>query len=217
VQGEKDLFLALDEANVGRRDAMSAWVKDVITIYMTNRVFGILHLWAWPSAQLIDKLFIQERVAGLFFCYTKENDKPRQYVFFKKNNLLRMLDDGFDLNTFSLRKHRKKYGTYVGCYNKYEGPLLEAYKEIKLDSALKISEEFMSKWAEDNVDTPNEEKPKDKTYGISDLLGIFSCGEKKIRRILSMAKKDNPMLESRIKKGRWYLKEDDLTIIKGYV
>jgi hypothetical protein len=132
-----------------------------------------------------------------------------------------MLDDGLDINTFSLRKHRKKYGTYQGCYNKYEGPLLEAYKEIKMESALKISEDFASKWCDEDDVMPaqaaKEEEPKEKIYLLKDLLGIFDMGRDRMQRILSKAKHDNPMLETRYRKGKWYLKEDDLTILRGYV
>lgn len=225
-QGIKDLFLGLDEASVGRRDAMSSWVKDIINLYMTNRVFGILHLWAWPSAKLIESTFIEERIAGIFFCYTKDHDKPRRYVFFKKADLLKMIEDGLELSNYNLKKYRNKYGTYRGCYIKYTGPLLEAYKEIKIESALKISEEFKNKWqdgtgakeATETTETDAKRTSDVKMITLADAAAHFDISVDRMRKTVAKARKDNPLINVKYRNGYgWQFNNDDLTLLAGYV
>lgn len=146
LRGEKG-YLVYDEAEANRRGSMTEWNRDLLKLYMTNRVFGILHIWNWPSLKLLDRAFVEERVSGVFFCYSKDVDRARHYVFFTKKAIQDMVAAGNSMSHDDLKKAAKKYGYSLGWYKKYDGPLLEAYEQLKLKSAGSIDEEFVEKYS----------------------------------------------------------------------
>lgn len=147
LNGEKDVQLAYDEASITKKRHAEKYVKDVVDLYMINRAAGIMHHWCWPNLKGIHNDFINERVKGVFFIYTKQKFKPRRYVFYPKDHLMKMLELGISLNSFNLKKHRKKYGYFIGCFTKYDGSLQEGYLKNKTDSILEISKSFADKYS----------------------------------------------------------------------
>lgn len=148
VAGDRSkAFVVYDEADVNRRASLTSWNRDLINLYMTNRVFQLLHIWCWPSLNLLDQAFVQERIKGVFFIATKEKKRPRRYVYYPRSALLKMLEDNLRLTHHTLKKAASKYGYFLGWFRKYEGPLLDAYRSIKLESAGAIDEGFHEKYA----------------------------------------------------------------------
>lgn len=123
--------LLYDEANISKRGAMERWNKRLIDLYLAIRGLRILHIWANPSLEMLDKFFVKERIKGVVFITDKAYDRPRIYYYFRKKDLLRFWNKygSFDLNL--LRRVRGEYAYYRGWFKPYEGKLIEPYMELK--------------------------------------------------------------------------------------
>lgn len=143
----RDVFLDYDEQDLTSRGSMTKWNRDVMRLYSTNRVFGGFHIWCNPSLEYTDKFFVQERVTGVFYVFSKNDNAPRQYYFYTKRSILKLLDLGERLTHHTLKKYGQQAAEYRGWFKKYEGPLAEAYKGHKLDSASTINEEFFNEYS----------------------------------------------------------------------
>jgi len=139
-------FIFYDEADLTSRNSMTEWNRDVLHLYNTNRILGGLHLWCNPSIEYLDKFFVQERIRGVFFVYTKDVNRPRKYYFFTKKAILEMLEANKKLTHGSLKKYAKKYAYYRGWFKEYKGPLLQSYMTHKAESASEISSSFYEKY-----------------------------------------------------------------------
>lgn len=142
---EKDhpRFCGDDEANVSKRDAMTKYNRNRIDLYFAIRGLNIFHGWCNPSVEMLDKVFIEERIKGMIFVLTKDVDRPRIYYYFTKKGLLKMLEEYGNLKEKTIRDYGEKYAMYKGWFRKYEGPLLEAYLKKKDDRmSTKVTEFF---------------------------------------------------------------------------
>lgn len=146
-------FLAYDEANVSKRDAMTQWNKDIIDLYLTCRVLGIYHIWANPVLDGIDKVFVQDRIRAVILLLEKDKYKdkglPRRYYYFRKRDILRFYNKYETLNLDLLEKVKDEYCWYWGRFLPYEGDLLQAYTDKKGSSAESKVKTFFDKYGDD--------------------------------------------------------------------
>lgn len=142
-------FCADDEANVSSRDAMTKYNKDKIDLYYAIRGVRIFHAWCNPSAQTLDKVFIKERIKGLFFVATKDVDRPRVYYYFRKVDILKMLEKEGDLEIQTFKKSAKNYAYYKGWFRAYKGKLLKDYLDKKSARMSDKIDMFADRWGGD--------------------------------------------------------------------
>jgi len=123
---------------------------------MKIRYLKILHMWCWPSLKSVDRRFVEERVNGVFFCYTKEKFNPRSYAYFPKSSILRMMDDDVRLNVHNLKKSINKYAMWVGKFKDYNGPAKAQYLEMKSVKGSDAVDEFADEFGKDKLVAPKE-------------------------------------------------------------
>jgi len=134
---EKIRFLGYDEGNVSGRNAMTKWNKDLIDLYLAIRQYRIFHVWCNPSADMLDKPFIEGIVKGLIFLKDK-TPHIRRYYYFSKEKLLSFYKDQ-KLSLYNLNKFKKKYASFRGWYKKYDGQLWKNYninKESRMEKKI---------------------------------------------------------------------------------
>jgi hypothetical protein len=159
-------FVGYDEGNVSRREALTQWNRDVIDLYLAIRGKRAFHWWNNPSLDYIDRVFLEERVKFVVFCFSK-GAHVRKYRLFTKDNLLRMLDREGDLRLYTLRKHGHKYAAYEGWFKAYSGPLWGDYlgkKEDRMDEKLL---DFNAKYGLEDVQSVLQAASR---LGVSDKL-----------------------------------------------
>jgi len=145
---KKDLrFVGNDEANVSKRDSLTKFNKDMIDLYFAIRGLKMFHWWNNPSADIIDKQFIQEIVKGLILIRSKEKNTPRPYYYFTKTALIKIWNQYGNLKLDTLYKHRKRYAHYVGWFREYKGKLWREYMVKKQGRMEDKVDTFFSKYA----------------------------------------------------------------------
>lgn len=142
LAGEKNLYLWFDEADTDNLEQQARWNKRLFSMYMKLRKLAIMHIWCFPSLKALDRRFVEEKVRGVFFCYDKAKNRPRNYCFFTKKSILAMIDADIRLNIPNLKKARKKYAWYMGYYKDYTGVLRKAYDEKKNTSMSDAVDDF---------------------------------------------------------------------------
>lgn len=204
-EGVPDRYVVYDEADVGRRQSLSEWNKDILSLYMTNRVFGILHVWCWPSLHLLDQAFVQERVAGVFVVLSKEKNLPRRYVFFPKAAITKLIEENVRLTFHNLKRYAPERAYYLGWFRRYDGPLLEAYKKVKIDAASTISNGFGEKYG----------KGEEKTYSIMAAAKKIGCNRMTLAKAVSYAL-SHELIGSEAKTiiGTYSFKETHLEVLR---
>lgn len=151
----KPRALLYDEANVNKRDSMTTWNKDILDLYMACRGLNVLHLWANPTLNLIDKSFIEDRLRGVILIRGKEAN-IRSYFFFRKADILNIYRKYGTLSIDILNRVRRKYAWYRGWFKDYNGVLKQPYL-IKKENRMKIKvERFFEKYGEDGFTSPKE-------------------------------------------------------------
>lgn len=163
-------FVGYDEANISKRDALTKWNKAIIDLYYSIRGLKIFHWWNNPSLDMIDKPFIEERVKGVIFIFTKDVKRPRLYLYFTKNGILNLLEKHGNLKHRTLKKYGEKYAWYRGWFKAYNGVLLESYKSKKQDRMEQKVDDFYKEFALDNNAT---------LHGIARSIGISENTAKK--------------------------------------
>jgi hypothetical protein len=138
---------------------------------MKNRFLNGFHIWCWPSLKAVDRRFVEERVNGVFFCYTKEQDKPRSYAYFSKQSILRMIDNKLPLNYYNLRKQKDKYASWLGKYRDYNGKLKQEYLETKHQGGFDSVDEFFNDFGDESK--PNSNSDTDRGYYTVRELSIM--------------------------------------------
>ena len=206
-EGKRNLYIQFDEAEASSRRVMSKWNTDIMRLYQTNRVFQCIHLWCNPDVKTIDRSFIDTRIKGIFFTFTKETNRPRRYLFFPKRKLLDMIDDGLSLTHNNLRKNAKKYAYYIGWFRKYEGPIVDAYKQHKIDSSSDIVEDFHNSWS------GIEEK---KGLSLATVCKITGTSPQTVKNRLKSLEKKGLIEESDYKKisGQYSINDTTLELLR---
>lgn len=136
-----------DEANISKRDSATKFNKSIIDLYFTIRGRQMLHLWCNPSLDMLDKVFIEERIKGVFFCPSKE-PKVRVYYYFRKRDILNIFEKYKSLKLPLIKKVCKKYAYIKGWYRKYDGRLFTAYLRKKDERMSEKIQEFRDMWGE---------------------------------------------------------------------
>lgn len=142
-------FLANDEANISKREALTKYNRDLLDLYYSCRGLNIFHWWNNPSVDMIDKPFIKDRVKGFILIVSKDVKRPRAYYFFTKENLLRILDKYGDIELKTIRKVRKKYSSFKGWFRDYDGRLKKPYLDMKNPRMLEKVDEFQEKYGKE--------------------------------------------------------------------
>lgn len=145
-------FACYDEANITRADHATSWNKDLIDVYLAIRGLQIFHIWNNPSAKKFPREFIEERIKGLIYIFTKDKDRPRLFYFFTKDNMLKMYDAcKGDLSHRNIKKHAESYAFYRGWFRDYNGLLLDDYKQKKSSRMDVKVDSFFEKYGSDDV------------------------------------------------------------------
>lgn len=141
-------FCGYDELNISRRNVNEEYQRDLLQTFNEIRGKNIFHWWNNPTMQLIDRIFIQERIRGLIFIFTKDQHRPRQYYYFRRTELLKVYDDfKGNLSQNVLKKAGKMgYAWFRGWFRNYEGGLLEEYLARKTQKMDDTIETFAEKW-----------------------------------------------------------------------
>lgn len=161
VKGEKGLSLWFDEADSDNLEQSAKWNKKLFGLYMKIRYLKICHLWCWPSLKSVDRRFVEERVNGVFFCYTKEKFNPRSYAYFPKTAILRMMDDDIRLNVHNLKKAINKYALWIGKFTDYNGPKKDEYLAKKAGSGSDAVDDFAAEFGSDEPETKESLESKE--------------------------------------------------------
>jgi len=120
-----------DEANVNKRDATTKKNKDRLDLYMAIRGLNIIHFWCNPSVEMLDKPFIEERIKALIFIFTKDVKRPRVFYYFRKDDLLNMMESEKNIKQRTLHRKGKEYAYFKGWFKDYTGFLKTPYIEKK--------------------------------------------------------------------------------------
>lgn len=227
-QGNKGLPLWFDEADSDNLEQNAKWNKRLFSLYMKIRFLNGFHIWCWPSLKAVDRRFVEERVNGIFFCYTKEQNKPRSYAFFPKQSILRMIDNKLPLNYYNLRKQKEKYAAWIGKYRDYTGKLKEEYLKIKHDGGFDAVDDFFNDFGDENkVKEINDEQSDfvpcatiEKLYAKTDhtvkyhmkrgiRLGLWVEAETKRGRVRGIMKKHIKAYENLLNGG-------DVSVSEGF-
>lgn len=124
-------FCGNDEANISKRDSLTKYNKDTIDLYYSIRGLNIFHWWSNPSLDIIDKEFIEERIKGVIYIFTKSINKPRLYYHFTKKSLLKIWDKEKNLRLRTLKKYAKTAAYHRGWFRNYSGKLFGPYDKMK--------------------------------------------------------------------------------------
>jgi len=158
-------FCMNDEANISKRDSLTKFNKDMIDLYYSIRGLQIFHWWNNPSLDMIDKPFIEERISGVIFIFTKTVNKPRLYYYFTKQKLLAMLEKYGNLKLTTIKKIAKKYAFYRGWFRPYNGPLWEPYMVKKRSRMNGKVDDFYMKYS-NNKGTKYSRKNAMREFGV---------------------------------------------------
>lgn len=143
---KKDRIIIYDELKLGKRSAMTKWNKDILQLYSEIRGLNCIHIWNHPSLEMIDKGMIKDRVNGVFFIFDKHKDKPRRYLFFTRDDVLKMLGKHKKLDFDVLKIHGREYAKYMGYFGRYDGEVMDHYREIKASGMHSAISEFQKKY-----------------------------------------------------------------------
>jgi len=143
-------MLIYDEGNLNKRDSMTKWNRQLIDTFYSIRGLNIFHVWCNPSANVIDKTFLTERVNGLILIVDKNKNKPRRFFYYTKRCLLKHYAKYNSLSFSSLKKVARKYAFSRGCFSDYTGSLKVAYNSLKTErmkvKVQQLREEFGAKF-----------------------------------------------------------------------
>lgn len=145
-------FTCWDEADANRRDALSKFNKDAMSLNWKIRGKSIFQIWNNPTAEWLDRPFIEEKIDSMIYVLDKSTTKPRRYLFFKRSQLLRLLEEQGNLKHDTLRKYGPKHALYLGWFRQYKGKLWKEYlakKTTRMDDGIN---EFYEKYGKENDD-----------------------------------------------------------------
>ncbi len=131
----KERVVHYDEFKAASRSAMTKWNKDIIDLFFSIRSDKGFHLWCNPSAQQIDKVFIEERITCLIYVYKGKAKNKRRYHLIAKSGLIRLLGEYGNIKQETLQAHGAEYAIIKqGDFKRYrDKEFLEAYEKLKDD------------------------------------------------------------------------------------
>lgn len=123
-------FLANDEANISKRDSITKYNKKIIDLYFSIRGIRMFHWWNNPSLDIVDKVFIEERLKGVIYIPYKM-ERMRIYYYFEDKKIIEIFQKYKVLKLHILKKVAKTHSKYRGWFRDYKGHLLEPYNKMK--------------------------------------------------------------------------------------
>lgn len=144
-RGER--YAQYDEGKLNRREWQSEWSKELLSLYHDIRGENIFHTWCTAYPELLDQVFVKERVGALAFIYTKDDDRPRLFLLFTKNDLLRFIDQNKKISTDLLKKYGKSHASMQSWFTEYKGALKATYLEKKEERMKESINKFYDRWS----------------------------------------------------------------------
>lgn len=145
-------YLQYDEGKLSRREWNSEWSRELLELYHDVRGLNIFHVWCTAMPNLLDREFIKSRVGFFIFIYTKDEDKPRNFLLFTKNDLLRFLEQNNGVISMDLlKKYGKAHASMQSWFRQYNGPMKAAYLDKKESRMRERVKQFAKKWSGDEM------------------------------------------------------------------
>lgn len=158
--GKKEGFryLQYDEGKMNRRDWQSEWSKELLELYHDCRGDNIFHVWCTAMPELLDRVFVEERVKGFAFIYSK-GDFARRFLYFTKNDLLRFMEANDNkISSKLLDKYGRSFASLDSYFLKYQGRLWADYEAKKKERLTERRSAFREKWASDGWQNASQVK-----------------------------------------------------------
>lgn len=144
-------YVQYDEGKLNRRDWATEWSKDLLSMYHDIRGKNIYHVWCTAMPNMIDREFVDSRVKGFVFVYSK-GKFARRFLYFTKGDLLRFMEANDNkISIKLLNKHGATFARLDSYFLKYTGPLWAAYADKKDDRMDQRIEEFYDKYADERL------------------------------------------------------------------
>lgn len=198
-------FCGDDEANVSKREALTQYNRERIDLYYSIRGLNMFHWWSNPSADMIEKAFVKERIRGIIVVFKVSRFKDvRFYYFFTKRAVLTILEKEKNLDLRTLRKNAKKFASWMGWFKEYQGPLKDPYLEIKGARMDEKVESFNDKWGAGEA------------FSLADLCREFGVTDDTLRKYVRMAIKKGLFSEEDIKNpvGRYSFSQEHKVLLE---
>ena len=142
-------YVQYDEGKLNRRDWATEWSKDLLSMYHDIRGKNIYHVWCTAMPNMIDREFVDSRVKGFVFVYSK-GKFARRFLYFTKGDLLRFMEANDNkISIKLLNKHGATFARLDSYFLKYTGPLWAAYADKKDDRMDQRIDEFYEKYADE--------------------------------------------------------------------
>lgn len=174
--GIKGQPLNFDEADTDNMEQNSKWNRAIFKLYMKIRFLNGFHWWNWPVLRTLDSRFVEERINGVFFCYTKEQHAPRKYAYFPKSAILRLLEKNKRLSFDVLKASIEKYALFQGYFRDYTGKLKKDYLEVKHKAGFDAVDEFTDEFTGKQQTT--------KHYNLSSVASMFNISLAEVKNHL---------------------------------
>lgn len=149
-----DRYVQYDEGKLNRRDWMGNWSKELLELYHDIRGLRIFHVWCSAMPNLLEREFIKERVNMVCFITDKAIGRPRHFIVFTKNDILKFLDQNDTLSMDTLKKFGKRHATLQSWFRPYHGPLVGDYAQKKVNRMEMVVEKFYKSWGTDELSPP---------------------------------------------------------------
>jgi hypothetical protein len=139
--------IVYDEARLSKRRGLSGWNHDVMDLYGTIRGINSLHIWNNPDVEMLDKSFIKTRLNFLFYVLDKHRDRPRRYLLFRRNDLMKFIEK-HKLHKKNIEEHGEQFAFYCGFFGKFKHPIMRRYLSIKAAGMSDALEKFQKKYGD---------------------------------------------------------------------
>lgn len=162
-------YLQYDEGKLNKREWQGEWSRDLLELYHDNRGKNIFHVWCTAMPELLDKTFVDARVKGFVYIMGKDKGRPRRFLYFTKNGLLKMIEAHEKISFAILKKHGKKYAVLDSWFKDYKGPLLAPYLDKKEERMSETIQNFYEKWGKQTkttMDVANALRVSDETIRV---------------------------------------------------
>lgn len=144
-------FVQYDEGKLNKREWNTHWSRDLLELYHDVRELNIFHIWCTAMPNLIDREFVDARVKGLVYIYTKGEDY-RRFLLFTKQDLLRFMDANDNKLSFKLlKKYGDAFARLDSYFTEYDGELSKEYSLKKKDRMTSRVDEFYEKYAKEKT------------------------------------------------------------------
>jgi hypothetical protein len=199
-------FVCWDEADVNKRDALSAFNKDTLSMNWAVRGLSIWQTWNNPSAEWLDRPFVEEKISSVIFVIDKWKDKPRRYLFFTRKGILKLLSEKGNLKYETIKKYGKEYALYMGWFKEYKGVLWNDYMKKKSERMTNKVDEFYQKYG------------KGKNITASKAAEAIGARKATVLEAAELALEEGLLpADARLPGGKWQLDGSGVEVIKRVV